>query len=111
MNDAAWWARVVQARTEWDDLRPQRVWTLHKGERAAAIDLKAVPDIGAEPCSRWTGSGARRGCCARTSRRNCPTRLRRRGRYSRGRVGREYALRLDELATFDDLAFMHVGWC
>ena len=24
MNDAAWWARVVQARTERDDLRPQR---------------------------------------------------------------------------------------
>ena len=48
MNDAAWWARVVQARTERDDLRPQRVWTLHKGEHAAAIDLKAVPGIGAE---------------------------------------------------------------
>jgi hypothetical protein len=26
---------------------PQRVWTLHKGEHAAAIDLKAVPGIGA----------------------------------------------------------------
>ena len=48
MNDAAWWARVVQARTERDDLRPQRVWTLHKGEHAAAIDLKAVPGVGAE---------------------------------------------------------------
>jgi hypothetical protein len=24
------------------DLLPQRVWTLHKGEHAAAIDLKAV---------------------------------------------------------------------
>jgi hypothetical protein len=24
------------------------VWTLHKGEHAAAIDLKAVPGIGAE---------------------------------------------------------------
>ena len=45
MNDAAWWARVVQARTERDDLRPQRVWALHKGERAAAIDLKAVPGV------------------------------------------------------------------
>jgi len=30
MNDAAWWARVVQARTERDDLRPKRVWVLHK---------------------------------------------------------------------------------
>jgi hypothetical protein len=29
---------------------PQRVWTLHKGEHAAAIDLKAVPGIGAEMC-------------------------------------------------------------
>jgi hypothetical protein len=48
MNDAAWWARVIQARTERDDLRPQRVWTLYKGEHAVAIDLKAVPGIGAE---------------------------------------------------------------
>jgi hypothetical protein len=48
MNDAAWWARVVQARTERDDLRPKRVWTRHKGEHAAAIDLKAVPGVGAE---------------------------------------------------------------
>ena len=48
MNDAAWWARVVQARTERADLLPQRVWILHKGEHAAAIDLKAVPGIGAE---------------------------------------------------------------
>jgi hypothetical protein len=28
--------------------QPQRVWTLHKGEHAAAIDLKAVAGIGAE---------------------------------------------------------------
>jgi hypothetical protein len=48
VNDAAWWSRVVQARTERDDLRPRRVWTLHKGEHAAAIDLKALPAIGAE---------------------------------------------------------------
>ena len=27
---------------------PQRVWTLHKGGHAAAIDLKAVPGVGAE---------------------------------------------------------------
>jgi hypothetical protein len=27
VNDAAWWARVVQARANRDDLRPQRVWT------------------------------------------------------------------------------------
>jgi hypothetical protein len=30
MNDAAWWGRVVQARTERDDLRPKRVCVLHK---------------------------------------------------------------------------------
>ena len=48
MNDAAWWARVVQARTERADLLPRRVWTLHKGDHAAAINLKAVPGIGAE---------------------------------------------------------------
>ena len=38
----------MQARTERGDLIPQRVWTLQKGEHAAAIDLKAVPGIGAE---------------------------------------------------------------
>jgi hypothetical protein len=31
-----------------EDLGPQRVWTLHKGEHAAAIDLNSVPGIGAE---------------------------------------------------------------
>jgi hypothetical protein len=46
MNDAAWWARVVQARTERDDLRPKRVWVLHKVGREATIDVKAV-----QPCS------------------------------------------------------------
>jgi hypothetical protein len=39
---------VVQARTERDDLLPQRVWALRKGEHEAAIDLKAVPGVGAE---------------------------------------------------------------
>ena len=48
MNDAAWWARVVQARTERDDLRPKRAWVLRKEGREAAIDVKAVPGIGAE---------------------------------------------------------------
>ena len=38
---------MVQGRTERDDLRPQRVWTLHAGEHAAAIERKAVPGIGA----------------------------------------------------------------
>jgi len=48
VNDAAWWARVVQVRTRHDDLLPQRVWTLRKGEHEAAIDLRAVPGVGAE---------------------------------------------------------------
>ena len=38
----------MKARTELEDLRPQRVWTLHKDGRAAAIHIKAVPGIGAE---------------------------------------------------------------
>jgi hypothetical protein len=48
VNDAAWWARVVQARTERDDLRPKRVWVLRKDGREAAIAVKAVPGVGAE---------------------------------------------------------------
>ena len=40
--------RVVQARTEHDDLLPQRVWVLRKGTSEAAIHLRAVPGIGAE---------------------------------------------------------------
>jgi hypothetical protein len=48
MTNADWWARVVQARTERDDPRPQRIWVLRKDGREAAIDLKAVPGIGAE---------------------------------------------------------------
>jgi hypothetical protein len=48
MTNSDWWARVVQARTEPDDLRPQRVWVLRKDGREAAIDVKAVPGIGAE---------------------------------------------------------------
>jgi hypothetical protein len=47
MTNADWWARVVQARTQHDDLRPQRVWARRKGEHEAAIDLNAVPGIGA----------------------------------------------------------------
>jgi hypothetical protein len=42
------WARVVEARTERDDLRPKRVWVLRKEGREAAIDVKAVPGMGAE---------------------------------------------------------------
>jgi hypothetical protein len=48
MTNADWWARVVRARTSRQELRPQRVWALRKGEHEAAIDLKAVPGIGAE---------------------------------------------------------------
>jgi hypothetical protein len=42
------WARVVKARTEHDDLITQRVWALRKGQHEAAIDIKAVPGVGAE---------------------------------------------------------------
>jgi hypothetical protein len=48
VTNADWWARVVQARTERDDLLPQRVWALRNGDHEAAIDVKAVPGIGAE---------------------------------------------------------------
>ena len=48
MTNADWWARVVQARTEHDDLLPQRIWTLRKGTSEATIDLRAVSGVGAE---------------------------------------------------------------
>ena len=48
MTNADWWARVVQARTDRDDLRPHRVWALRKDGHEVAIDVKAVPGIGAE---------------------------------------------------------------
>jgi hypothetical protein len=48
VTNADWWARVVQARAERDDLRPKRVWVLRKDGREAAIDVKAVPGLGAE---------------------------------------------------------------
>jgi hypothetical protein len=48
MTNADWWARVVKARAERQDLLPQRVWALRKGEREAAIDVKAMPGVGAE---------------------------------------------------------------
>ena len=31
MSNAAWWARVVQARTERADLLPERVWAAPQG--------------------------------------------------------------------------------
>ena len=43
MTNADWWAAVVQARTQHDDLLPQRVWALRKDGHEAAIDLHAVP--------------------------------------------------------------------
>jgi hypothetical protein len=41
-------ARVVQARAAHEDLLPRRVWTLRNGTREVAIDVKALPGIGAE---------------------------------------------------------------
>jgi hypothetical protein len=84
MTNADRWARVVEARTERDDLRPKRVWVLRKEGREAAIDVKAVPGMGAEIVLS-DGSGARRGCSGRTSRRNSSVQSRTRGRCSRGR--------------------------
>ena len=46
MTNASWWAHVVQARHA--DLLPQRVWSLRKNGHEAAIDLRAVPGVGAE---------------------------------------------------------------
>jgi hypothetical protein len=43
MTNADWWARVVQVRTAREDLLPQRVWALRKGEHEIAIDLKECP--------------------------------------------------------------------
>ena len=48
MNDAAWWARVAQARAAHDDLLPQRMWVLRKDGHEAMAALRAVPGIGAE---------------------------------------------------------------
>ena len=48
MTNSDWWARVVQARTRHDDLLPQRVWALRKDGHEVAIDLRAVPGVGAE---------------------------------------------------------------
>jgi hypothetical protein len=48
MTNSDWRARVMQARTERDDLRPKRVWVLHRDGREPAIDVKAVPGLGAE---------------------------------------------------------------
>jgi hypothetical protein len=46
--NADWWARVVQARTDRDDLRRSGSGCSAKDGREAAIDVKAVPGIGAE---------------------------------------------------------------
>ena len=48
MTNADWWARVVEARPRHEDLLPRRIWTLRQGTSEAAIDLRAVPGIGAE---------------------------------------------------------------
>ena len=48
MTSADWWARVVKTRTERQDLLPKRVWAVRKGGHEVAIDVKALPGIGAE---------------------------------------------------------------
>ena len=74
MTNADWWARVVQARTERDDLRPKRVWALRKDGREAAIDVqggarhrrgdrahggRGVAQDAAVPLARAGGTGRR----------------------------------------------------
>jgi hypothetical protein len=54
VNDAAWWTRVVQARAERDDLRPQGMWTLRKRVHGAAIDLRVWSALVRRSCSRST---------------------------------------------------------
>jgi hypothetical protein len=71
VTDAHWWARVVHARTRHDDMLSQRVWTLHRDGREAAIDLRAVPGVGAEivlavqeaNTSRCSSSRTSAACC------------------------------------------------
>ena len=48
MTDSEWWARVVKARTEHDDLAPAARVGARKGAHEAAIDVRPVPGIGAE---------------------------------------------------------------
>jgi hypothetical protein len=48
VTNADWWARVVQARTERDDLRPSAYGRSATASTRARSDLKAVPGIGAE---------------------------------------------------------------
>jgi hypothetical protein len=70
VNDAAWWARAVQARAERDDLRPQRLWTLRKRVHGGRHRSARVVGIGAEIVLHGgRPSGGRPGCSGRTSRR------------------------------------------
>jgi hypothetical protein len=46
MTNADWWARVVQVRTAREDLLPQRVWALRKGEHEARDRPQGVPGVG-----------------------------------------------------------------
>jgi hypothetical protein len=67
MNDAAWWARVVQARTERDGLRPPGVGTPQGRSRGGHRPQGGAGPSARRSCSRWTASCARRGCSARTN--------------------------------------------
>ena len=75
MTNADWWTRVVQARTQRDDLRPHREWALRKDGRQANR-RKAVPGIGAAIVLTVDGELRRRGCSGHTSRRNSAARSR-----------------------------------
>ena len=50
VTDAHWWARVVQGRTQHDDLLSQRAWVLRKDSHEVAIELRAVPGVTPHSC-------------------------------------------------------------
>jgi hypothetical protein len=102
MTNADSWARVVRKRTAREDLLPRRVWTLHKGEHAAAIDLKAVPGIGAEVVLTADGELRQEDLSRSHEQAELVGGSRTRGRCSRKRGGRNYtsgAMRCSERTT------------
>jgi hypothetical protein len=70
MTDADWCARVVQARAAREDQLLKGAWALRKGRHEAAIDVKAVPGVGAEIVLTVGGEWRRSRCTAHTSTRS-----------------------------------------
>jgi hypothetical protein len=65
------------------------MWTLSKGAHEAAMDMRAVPGVGAEIVLSVDGELRRTRLLSRTSRPNHPARLPTREQRSRRRDGRE----------------------